>query len=328
MIIVTGGAGFIGSNIVASLEAEGEQQLVVCDRLRDGSKWRNIAKRALAGIVAPETILDFIETEREKISCIFHMGAISATTATDGDLVVRTNFDLSVALWQAAARHRIPFIYASSAAVYGDGALGFEERNDIDSLRLLRPLNLYGWSKWLFDVWVLRSVADGDRAPPVWAGVRFFNVFGPNEYHKGSMQSLVSKIIANHRLGRPLQLFKSHRAGIADGDQRRDFIHVDDVVSVMLWLRQRDRPAGILNLGTGVARSFADLATATIRGAGQEPVIDYVDMPEQIRDAYQYYTCADMTRLRNCGYDGAFADLETSVASYVKTYLLRDDPYR
>jgi len=328
VIIVTGGAGFIGSNLVARLEALGEADIVVCDRLREGTKWRNIAKHILEDIVSPDAILDYIDTHRDRITCVFHMGAISSTTATDGDLVVRTNVDLSMALWRACARFGIPFIYASSAATYGDGAQGFLDSNDIDTLRALRPLNLYGWSKWLFDSWVLRSVARGDAAPPAWAGLRFFNVFGPNEYHKGSMQSLVSKIIAGHKPGQPVVLFKSHRDGIAHGDQRRDFIYVDDVVSVMLWLKESGKTAGILNLGTGVARSFHDLAVAAVRATGEEPKIDYVDMPESIRSAYQYYTCADMTRLRRLGYNQDFTDLETGVHTYVTSYLLHEDPYR
>ncbi len=327
MIIVTGGAGFIGSNLVARLEAQGEADIVVCDRLRDGTKWRNIAKRTLEDIVSPEAILTYIDHNRDRITCVFHMGAISSTTATDGDLVVRTNVELSMALWRACARFGIPFIYASSAATYGDGAQGFLDSNDIETLRALRPLNLYGWSKWLFDSWVLRSVARGDAAPPAWAGLRFFNVFGPNEYHKGSMQSLVSKIIAGHKPGQPVVLFKSHRDGIAHGDQRRDFIYVDDVVSVMLWLKETGKTAGILNLGTGVARSFHDLAVAAVRAAGEEPKIEYVDMPESIRGAYQYYTCADMTRLRRLGYNQDFTDLETGVHAYVSDYLLHEDPY-
>jgi ADP-L-glycero-D-manno-heptose 6-epimerase len=328
MIIVTGGAGFIGSNLLAALEAAGEDSLVVSDRLRDGRKWRNIAKRVLDDIVDPDKLLDFIQARRGQIACVFHMGAITATTATDGDLVVSTNFALSVALWRACASYGIPFLYASSAAAYGNGEHGFGDDNTLERMRALRPLNLYGWSKWLFDCWVINAVRRGEPAPPLWAGLRFFNVFGPNEYHKGAMQSLVSKIIAAHRPGAPVRLFKSHRDGIAHGQQSRDFIGVDDVVAVMLWLRKQSRPAGILNLGTGVSRSFHDLAVAAIRAAGDEPRIEYVDMPEAIRPAYQYYTCADMSRVRALGYDASFTPLEAAVASYVKHYLLAADPYR
>jgi ADP-L-glycero-D-manno-heptose 6-epimerase len=328
MIIVTGGAGFIGSNLLAGLEAAGEGTLVVCDRLRDGNKWRNIGKRTLEDIVDPDRILDFIEARRGQIAAVFHMGAISATTATDGDLVVRNNFAFSVALWRACSSYGIPFTYASSAAVYGNGADGFVDNNSLGPMRTLRPLNLYGWSKWLFDCWVIKSVGHGEPAPPFWAGLRFFNVFGPNEYHKGAMQSLVSKIIAAHRPGTPVRLFKSYRDGIAHGQQSRDFISVDDVVGVMLWLRTQRQPAGILNVGTGVARSFQDLAVAAVRAAGDEPRIEYVDMPDAIRPAYQYYTCADMSRLRALGYDAPFTPLESAVSAYVTGYLLAADRYR
>jgi ADP-L-glycero-D-manno-heptose 6-epimerase len=256
------------------------------------------------------------------------MGAISATTATDGDLVVRTNVELSKSLWQACAAFGIPFIYASSAAVYGDGGQGFSDSHDIGVLRALRPMNLYGWSKWLFDAWVLRSLARGEKAPPYWSGLRFFNVYGPNEYHKGSMQSLVSKIIAGHRQRQSLKLFKSHRDGIADGEQKRDFIHVDDVVAIMLWLHAREKTGGILNAGTGIARSFLDLATATMLAAGERPDIAFVDMPEEIRETYQYYTCADVTRLRQLGYAAPFMTLEAGVSAYVRDYLLQNDPFR
>jgi ADP-L-glycero-D-manno-heptose 6-epimerase len=328
VIIVTGGAGFIGSNLLAALEADGEANLVACDRLRDGPKWRNIAKRLLTDIVAPDNLIAYIEHHHSQVSAVFHMGAISSTTATDGDLMVSNNFHFSRALWQACARFQIPLIYASSAATYGNGDSSFDDDNSIEHLATLRPLNLYGWSKWLFDSWVIKAIARGEPAPPSWAGLRFFNVYGPNEYHKGAMQSLVSKIIAGHTPGAPVSLFKSYRDGIAHGQQMRDFIHVDDVVAVMLWLRRRNQAAGILNLGTGTARSFHDLATSAIEAAGETPDIRYIEMPEAIRPAYQYYTQADMRRLRDCGYDRPFIPLEAGVRTYVQDYLLAEDPYR
>jgi ADP-L-glycero-D-manno-heptose 6-epimerase len=327
-IIVTGGAGFIGSNIVAALEARGETNIVICDRLRSGKKWRNIARRMPDDIVAPEALLSYIDENRDKISAIFHMGAISDTTASDGDLVVQTNFAFSVALWQACAAHGISFIYASSAATYGNGEAGFDDTNTLDHLRTLKPMNLYGWSKWLFDSWVLKAVDRQEPEPPMWAGLRFFNVFGPNEYHKGAMQSLVSKIVSGHKPGQSVTLFKSHREGISHGQQLRDFVYVDDVVAVMLWLWERGKTAGILNLGTGTARSFYDLAAAAIRACGEEPQIDYVDMPESIRSAYQYYTCANMGRLHALGYNQPFTPLEQAVGEYVVRYLRADDPFR
>ena len=328
MIIVTGGAGFIGSNLLGALEAAGAADLVVCDQLLSGNKWRNIAKRSLRDIVTPDAILAYIDTHAGQIETIFHLGAISSTTATDGDEVVKANFSFSVALWQACARHGIAFIYASSAAAYGDGAHGFTDSNDLAAHRRLRPLNLYGWSKWLFDGWVLQSVERGLATPAKWAGLRFFNVFGPNEYHKGTMQSLVAKIVTGHVPGVPVRLFKSYRADFADGWQLRDFIAVDDVIAAMLWLDDRPGSAGILNLGTGVARSFHDLAVAAVQACGDRPVIEYADMPQPLRSAYQYYTCADMRRLRGLGYDRPFTPLEDAVTRYAQDYLLAPDRYR
>jgi ADP-L-glycero-D-manno-heptose 6-epimerase len=324
MIIVTGGAGFIGSNVVAALGARGET--VVCDWLGTEAKWRNIAKHPLADIVLPEDLLAFIDAHATDITAIYHLGAISETTATDADLIVQRNFRASVDLWKACARLGIAFIYASSAATYGDGEQGFADSNDLDAISKLRPLNLYGWSKWLFDCWVLRHGVTA--APKVWAGLRFFNVYGPNEYHKGAMQSLVSKIVAAHRPGEPVKLFKSYKAGFADGEQLRDFIWVDDVVSVMLWLGARGEPGGILNVGTGTARSFADLAKAAVLACDDTPRIEFIEMPESIRPAYQYYTCADMRRLRSLGYNQGFTSLEEGVTRYVRDYLRADDKYR
>lgn len=328
MILVTGGAGFIGSNLVAALEDAGERDIVICDRLVDGAKWRNIAKRLPRDIIRPENLLDFVTAHAGAIEMIFHLGANSSTTAIDGDEIVATNFTLSVALWRLCAQNGIGFIYASSAAVYGDGSQGFSDSGEIAALRKLRPLNLYGWSKYLFDGWVLTSVARDEPAPPRWSGLRFFNVYGPNEYHKGAMQSLVAKIVAGHQPGAAVPLFKSYRSDFADGWQLRDFIWVDDAVAVMLWLRTLGRTGGILNLGTGIARSFHDLASAAIRACGEVPRIAYVEMPEPIRLAYQYYTCADMGRLAALGYRAPFSTLEAGVTSYVEQYLRGPDRYR
>jgi ADP-L-glycero-D-manno-heptose 6-epimerase len=328
MIIVTGGAGFIGSNLVAGLEDAGETDIVICDRLLDGVKWRNIAKRLPRDIIRPDELLAYVAAHADAIDTIFHLGANSSTTATDGDEIVATNFALSVALWRLCAQHGIGLIYASSAAVYGDGGLGFADSNDLAGLRTLRPLNLYGWSKWLFDGWVLTSIARDEPAPPTWAGLRFFNVYGPNEYHKGPMQSLVAKIVSAHQPGAAVQLFKSYRPEFADGWQLRDFIWVDDAVAVMLWLRSSGQTGGILNLGTGIARSFHDLASAAIRACGETPRIEYVDMPAAIRPAYQYYTCADVSRLAALGYSAPFSTLEAGVTRYVETFLHGTDRYR
>src|SRR6201996_500863 len=234
MLLVTGGAGFNGTNVVAALNDAGRADIAVCDLLGQDGKWRNLAKRQLADILPPAELLSWLNGRR--LEAIIHLGAISETTATDGDLVIETNFRLSMRLLDWCTVHSTPFIYASSAATYGDGAQGFDDDSQLAALKTLRPMNLYGWSKHLFDMAVAERAAKGEGLPPQWAGLKFFNVFGPNEYHKGSMMSVLAKRFDDVRAGRTVQLFKSHREGIADGDQRRDFIYVDDAVRVMMWL--------------------------------------------------------------------------------------------
>ena len=326
MLLVTGGAGFIGSNLVAALNEAGHADVVVCDVLGDGPKWRNLAKRQLADFVPIAELQTWLSGRR--LEAVFHMGAISETTATDGDLVMEMNFRASLRLLDWCTVHRVPFIYASSAATYGNGEHGFEDDWSMAALQKLRPMNLYGWSKKLFDLVVAERAAKGEKLPPHWAGLRFFNVFGPNEYHKGAMMSVLAKRFDDIRSQRPVQLFKSHREGIADGDQRRDFIYVDDVVRVMMWLLASPSANGIFNIGTGRARSFRDLMLASYAALNLKPNIEYVDMPENIRGSYQYFTQAATERLREAGYNGGFTSLEDAVKAYVGGFLDRADPYR
>jgi ADP-L-glycero-D-manno-heptose 6-epimerase len=329
LILVTGGAGFIGSNIVAALTAKGDYDIAVCDRLRsaDSGKWRNIAKHPILDFVAPEAMFDWLDAHASAVEAVIHMGAISSTTEPNADLIVHTNFTLSKDLWLWCAAHDARLIYASSAATYGDGALGFKDEDDLQSLARLRPLNAYGWSKNLFDLYARREASRG-HAPRQWAGLKFFNVYGPNEYHKGGMKSVVAQIWPHAAAGETVTLFKSHHPGYPDGGQLRDFVYVKDVEAVVVWLLARDDVNGVFNLGSGEARSFKALAEATFRAAGQAPKIAYVDTPETIRDKYQYFTQADMSRLRAAGYDRPFAALEDRVADYVAGYLSKDDPYR
>lgn len=327
MIVVTGGAGFIGSNLVAALEDSGRRDIVVCDWLGSDDKWRNIAKRDLADLIVPEALSGFLDSRRGSIEAIFHMGAISATTETDADLIVRTNIDLPQRLWHWCAENNVPLIYASSAATYGDGAAGFLDDDSPAGLSRLQPLNPYGWSKLAFDRRVARFVADG-VAPPQWAGLRFFNVYGPNEYHKGGQMSVVPQIHARAGLGEPARLFRSHHPDYQDGGQLRDFIDVEDCVQVMLWLLDNPSVCGLFNCGTGSARSFRDLAVAVYTAMGLEPQIEYVDTPVAIRARYQYFTQADSDKLRRAGYDRQFTSLEAGVTRYVSDFLESDDPYR
>jgi ADP-L-glycero-D-manno-heptose 6-epimerase len=328
MIILTGGAGFIGSNLLAALEERGEREIVVCDRLGESEKWRNLAKRELAGFVAPDRLLPLLERRAGEIDTIFHMGAISATTERDADLIVETNFTLSIALWDWCVRHDARFIYASSAAAYGDGAAGFDDDHSPEALARLRPMNAYGWSKLLFDRRVARIVREGGRRPRQWAGLRFFNVYGPNEHHKGGMRSVALQIHERIAAGEPAVLFRSHNPKYPDGGQLRDFIWVGDCADAMTWLHDHPQVSGLFNLGTGKARSFADLAAATFAAHGKRPDIRYVDTPVEIRDRYQYFTEAKMDRLRAAGYAKPFTRLEDGVALYVKNFLSASDPYR
>ena len=262
------------------------------------------------------------------VDAVIHMGAISETTATDGDLVIETNFRFSMRLLDWCTAHAVPFIYASSAATYGNGAQGFSDDPSLAALKTLRPMNLYGWSKHLFDMAVMERAARAEKLPPQWAGLKFFNVFGPNEYHKGTMMSVLARRFDDIRGGRAVELFKSHRDGIADGDQRRDFIYVDDVVRVVMWLLAAPSVSGLFNVGTGQARSFKDLMLSAYAALGLEPNIRYIDMPVSIRDSYQYFTESEVDRLQRAGYNGGFTALEEAVGLYVKGYLDSPDRYR
>ena len=329
MIVVTGGAGFIGSNIVARLCESGAWDVVVCDRLEtaDLAKWKNIAKHPIADLWAPEELFDQLERHAERIEAVIHMGAVSSTTEPDADLILRTNFTLSRDIWDWCAVRGVRMIYASSAATYGDGETGFEDRDDPESLNALRPLNAYGYSKYLFDQYAVRQ-ADRDEAPPQWAGLKFFNVYGPNEGHKGGMKSVVAQIWPKVQAGETVSLFRSHNPNYPDGGQLRDFVFVDDVVGIILWLRENEAVSGVFNAGSGQARSFADLARATFAAAGKAPSIAYIDMPEAIRDRYQYFTEASMDRIRALGYGGQSTPLEEGVRRYVQDFLAQPDPYR
>jgi ADP-L-glycero-D-manno-heptose 6-epimerase len=326
MILVTGGAGFIGSNIVSALSRHGGA-VTVCDRLRDNDKWRNIAKSDIADFVTPEG-LDAWLAGRPPLEAVVHMGAISSTTVTDADLTFDVNVRLSTRLWQWCAEHDTPFVYASSAATYGAGDQGFDDDDRPEAVLRLRPLNAYGWSKCYFDRRVVKSVAAGVPAPPQWVGLRFFNVYGPNEYHKGGMQSVVAQKFAVAAGGGPITLFKSHNPRYEDGGQLRDFIYVRDCVDVVLWLLGQPRVRGIFNLGTGKARSFADVGRAIAAALGVPPRIEYIPMPESIRPNYQYFTQANMSRLRASGYEAPFTSLEDGVRDYVVQFLSSGDRYR
>jgi ADP-L-glycero-D-manno-heptose 6-epimerase len=327
MFLVTGGAGFIGSNVVASLNEAGASDIVVNDLLgRDDAKWRNLAKRQVADLVPPAELMAWLAGR--KLDAVIHMGAISDTTATDGDLVMENNFRLSLRLLDWCTVTRTPFIYASSAATYGDGNQGFDDDWSLEGLRKLRPMNLYGWSKHLFDLAVVDRYVKKQNLPPHWVGLKFFNVYGPNEYHKGHMASVLAKVFDEAKAGKPVRLFKSHRDGIEDGDQRRDFIYVDDAIAVLRWLLDATSVSGIFNVGTGKAESFRDMIGAMFKALGRPANIEYIEMPDAIRGQYQYFTQGSVENLRRAGYNAGFTPLDAAVGQYVTGYLDREDRYR
>jgi ADP-L-glycero-D-manno-heptose 6-epimerase len=326
MLLVTGGAGFIGSNLIARLNENGRNDIVVNDELGSSGKWHNLAKRRLSDIVPPRELMSWLDSR--KLEAVIHLGAISDTTAADGDLVIDINFRLSLRLLDWCTATRTPFIYASSAATYGDGSEGFEDDCSPAGLQRLKPMNLYGFSKHLFDLELVDRCARGVELPPQWVGLKFFNVFGPNEYHKGEMMSLVAKRFDDAQSGKTVQLFKSHRPGVGDGEQKRDFIYVDDAVAVTSWFLNSPSVSGIFNVGTGRARSFRALISAMFTALGRSPHIDYIDMPAAIRDQYQYFTQASIENLRRAGYNADFTTLEDAVEQYVGRFLNTANRYR
>ena len=326
MILVTGAAGFIGSNLVFALNELGCDDIVVCDWLADDGRWRNLGKRCFRDFQLPEQLPDFLSSaEARRVTLVLHMGAVSETTAHNGNLIIQRNYQFTKMLWRWCAENGATFVYASSAATYGDGTAGFDDAMDLVGLKTLRPLNLYGWSKHIFDLY---AMGDVEARPQFWYGLKFFNVFGPNEYHKGDMRSVICKMAPNIIAGKPVELFKSYKEGFSDGAQLRDFIHVDDICKGVLHLARSKAPSGLYNIGTGKARSFADMVNAAYRAVGNDPKIVYVPMPEALRGRYQYFTQAQTTKLRSTGLNDGFDDLEASVESYLRDYLVKEDAYR
>lgn len=327
MYLVTGGAGFIGSHLVAALAERGEA-VVVCDRLHDDERWHNLAKHEIADLITPEALPGWLGSRPQRVKAILHMGAISTTTETNVDLIVENNVRLTLDLLRWCTESQVHFIYASSAATYGNGAEGFDDEVSIKALARLRPLNAYGWSKHVIDRRVARLVAARAALPPQWVGLKFFNVYGPNEYHKGTMQSVVVQNYARVAAGESLRLFRSHHPDYPDGGQRRDFVYVRDCVNVMLWLLNTPDVSGLFNLGTGSSRTWLDLARAVFAAAGRKELIEFIDMPAPLIEKYQYFTEARMSRLRAAGYEQPFTSLEEGVTDYVQRYLATHDRYR
>ncbi|MBS1902979.1 MAG: ADP-glyceromanno-heptose 6-epimerase [Bacteroidetes bacterium] len=322
MIILTGGAGFIGSVLLAELNAAGFHDIVVVDNLASTTKWKNLLGKKFSEYFHKDDFLDIFEEDLDpsEIEAIIHLGACTSTTEQNVDYLIRNNYDYSKALAEWCFEHDVRFIYASSAATYGDGTRGFSDDNLITPS--LRPLNPYGYSKHLFDLWLLEN-----RFDQLCTGFKFFNVFGPNEYHKGAMASLVFKAYEQVQKTGRLKLFRSADPKWKDGEFVRDFIYIKDCVDVIMWSLETGRAKGIYNLGTGLARSWNDLAASLFSALGHEQQIDFIDMPEELRGAYQYYTQADMGKLHAAGYTKGFTTLEDSVRDYVEGYLTRPDQH-
>lgn len=327
MYLVTGGAGMIGSNIVAELAASGHD-VTVCDWLGQDERWRNLVHHDVADVIVPEALPAWLALHGRAVRGIVHMGAISATTETDVDAIVRNNIRLTLDLWDWCASNGVPLIYASSAATYGAGDAGFDDEFSREALAKLVPLNAYGWSKHFIDRRIARLIEQGAPTPPQWVGLKFFNVYGPNEYHKGSMKSVVAHNAARVAASEPLRLFRSYRPDYGDGGQVRDFVYVKDCARVVAWLLANRHVSGLFNLGTGQARSWLDLGRSLFAALDLPERIEFIDMPEQLQGKYQYYTQAEMGRLRAAGYAAPFTTLEGGVADYVRSHLTAADPYR
>jgi ADP-L-glycero-D-manno-heptose 6-epimerase len=322
MIVVTGGAGFIGSAFVAKLNAEGIGDIIIVDELGTDEKWKNLVKRRYTDYLHKDAFLSLVEADQVPfpVEAVIHMGACSSTTERDADYLMENNYHYTCYLAEWALTKEIRFIYASSAATYGDGAQGFSD--DDETIRSLRPINMYGYSKQLFDMKVLHE----EIADKV-AGIKFFNVFGPNEYHKGDMASVIFKAFHQIRDTGKVRLFKSYKPEYRDGGQMRDFVYVKDCVEVLWWLLNNKDANGIFNLGTGHARTWNDLIGAVFAAMNLPTAIEYIEMPEAIRGQYQYFTEAKMERIRAAGCPMVFGPLEETVADYVKTHLIAADPY-
>lgn len=321
MIVVTGAAGFIGSCLVSHLNKAGYTNIVAVDDFSKHEKDQNLLGKTLVAKVGRDVFMPWLEQYGEQVEFIYHIGARTDTTEFDIEIFNKLNLNYSKDIWNLAVKYNIPLVYASSAATYGLGEFGYKDDHAV--IEKLKPLNPYGDSKNDFDKWVLKQ----GKTPPFWAGLKFFNVYGPNEYHKGRMASVIFH--AYNQIGKTgrMKLFRSHNSEYKDGEQLRDFIYVKDVVNVCLFLMEDEQPSGIYNLGSGKARTFMDLTTNTFTAMGKEPNIGFVDTPEDIRDKYQYFTEADMTKLIESGYKTPFHTLEEGVQDYVQNYLVDGDYY-
>ena len=324
-IVVTGAAGFIGSCLVKKLNEEGYVSLILVDDFSRKAKNLNLVGKQYQATVDRRQFLKWFEQQHRKVKFVFHLGARTDTTETDPQIFDRLNLKYSQTLWNLCAQCNTPLVYASSAATYGAGEHGYLDDHQV--VYKLKPLNLYGKSKNDFDKWVLHAQHSGRPIPPLWAGLKFFNVYGPNEYHKDRMASVIFHTVKQIRETGAMKLFRSHRPDFDDGQQLRDFIYVKDVTEILLHFLANSPPSGLYNVGTGKARSFQDLATLTFRAMEKEPNIHFIDIPEDIRENYQYFTEAKIEKLRKSGFTKKLHTLEEGIEDYVKNYLSQNRYY-
>lgn len=327
-ILLTGAAGFIGSYLLGFLNKQGYHNIVIVDDFSDEDKWFNFDDKQFIEKVERDVLFDWLKTTETKIDIVFHLGARTDTTEFDYSIHEKLNVEYSKNIWNFCVEHNMPLVYASSAATYGSGELGYKDDHSV--VNQLQPLNPYGVSKNEFDKWLInenQSPLRGVGGLPFWAGLKFFNVYGPNEYHKERMASMIFHGFNQIKKTGEVNLFKSHKQEFKDGEQLRDFIYVEDVAKVCYWLMQNNVASGLYNLGTGKARSFKDQITVIFTTLNKEPNIKYIDMPEDIRDKYQYFTEADMSKLIAAGYSDQFYSLEEGIADYVKNFLIGSNYY-
>ncbi len=330
MIVITGGAGMIGSIIAWHLNTVLERDdIVIVDRINHPDQWQNLCHRRYANYLDKDELFDWlsdsIKTRARKIDAVIHMGAISDTTERDFNKLLQDNVRYSQQLWSWCAENKVPFLYASSAATYGGGECGYnDDEGQIDEFR---PLNAYGYSKQFFDQWALKQVKDKLPSPPQWCGFKFFNVYGPNEYHKERMASVALQSFKQFTEHGTVKLFKSHVQGYEDGMQLRDFVYVKDAAAAVAYFLANPSKSGIFNIGTGKASAFKDLATTVMTSMGHKPSITYIDMPQDLHGKYQYFTEANTDNLLKAGYTQPFHTLEEGVRDYVQNYLMQPDPY-
>ena len=315
MIVVTGAAGFIGSYMVGKLNQEGYQDLILVDKFNDPLKISNYISKTYNKLVDRDDFFEWLNDNHQFVQCVIHLGARTDTIGQEPEIYKQLNFDYSKRIWNSCIQFGLPLVYASSASTYGGGEYGFDD--DHAFVDKFKPLNLYAQSKHDFDLWALKQ----EKKPYFWAGLKFFNVFGPNEYHKGRMASVVYQAFNRVSETKKMTLFRSHRPEYKDGEQARDFIYVEDVAQVILHFMETRKVSGIFNVGTGIARTYLDLAKAVFKAMDVKEDISFVDTPDDIRDNYQYYTCATINKLRESGYTKPFMSLEDAVKDYVQSYL-------